>query len=67
VAELDGRHIPWIKANYLFRAVLLPPGKHTVRFRYRPESFRHGLALGGLAMAGLLAVGLLRPRRRANL
>jgi hypothetical protein len=67
VAELDGRHIPWIKANYLFRGVLLPPGKHTVRFRYRPASFRHGVALGGLALAGLLAVGILRPRRRPNL
>jgi hypothetical protein len=64
VVEIDGRSADWIGANYLFRGVLLPRGKHAVRFRYRPKSFYGGAALGGLTMAGLLAAGFLRPRRR---
>jgi hypothetical protein len=61
--DVDGRSTAWIGANYLFRGVLLSPGKHVVRFRYRPASFRRGAAISGLALAGLLAVGFLRPRR----
>jgi hypothetical protein len=43
---------------------LLPPGKHAVRFRYQPKSFRWGATISGLTMAGLLAIGLVVPRRR---
>jgi hypothetical protein len=46
----------WTNANYAFRAVLLAPGKHIVRFRYQPKSFRWGAAIS-LAMLGLLAAG----------
>jgi uncharacterized membrane protein YfhO len=62
-ASIDGRRAEWINANYLFRGVLLPPGKHTVRFRYQPESFRWGAAISGFAMAGLLAIGFALSRR----
>jgi uncharacterized membrane protein YfhO len=62
--DIDGRQGDWIDANYLFRGVLLPPGNHAVRFRYRPKSFYGGAAISGITMAGLLAVGFLRPGRR---
>jgi len=62
--EIDGRSGDWIDANYLFRGILLPPGKHAVRFRYRPRSFYGGAAISGLTMAGLLGVGFLWPGRR---
>jgi hypothetical protein len=67
VVDVDGRSTAWIGANYLFRGVLLSAGKHAVRFRYRPASFRRGAAISGLALAGLFAGGFLRPRRRRNL
>ena len=35
-AELDGKPTPILRANVLFRAVAMPPGRHTVRFRFRP-------------------------------
>jgi hypothetical protein len=65
--DIDGRTGDWIDANYLFRGVLLAPGKHSVRFRYRPKSFRQGAAISGLTMAGLLTVGFLGPMRRKKI
>jgi hypothetical protein len=54
----------WTNANYAFRAVLLAPGKHIVRFRYQPKSFRWGAAIS-LAMLGLwLPDSTLRTSRR---
>jgi len=61
-ATVDGHPAEWFDANYLFRGVLLAPGKHAVRFRYQPKSFRAGAAIS-LTMAGLLAIGLVLPRR----
>ncbi|MBU2534295.1 MAG: YfhO family protein, partial [Alphaproteobacteria bacterium] len=36
--EVDGRPVPVLKANVLFRAIHVPPGRHTVRFIFRPLS-----------------------------
>jgi hypothetical protein len=35
-AEINGTPAPLLRANVLFRAVELPAGKHSVRFRFRP-------------------------------
>ncbi len=62
-AFLDGKEIPILKANYLFRAVVVPAGKHEVQFRYEPVSFWLGvrLAIGTLVVLALVAV--FRRRR----
>ena len=39
VAEIDGRGAPILRADVLFRGVELPPGQHTVVFRFAPFSF----------------------------
>ena len=49
------------RANLAFRAVLVPPGRHTVTFRYEPRSLRVAFAVS--ALAACLIVGMLmRPR-----
>lgn len=60
-AFLDGREVPILRANYLFRGIELPQGSHQVRFTYEPFSFWLGVAL---AVAALL-IGLLAclPRK----
>jgi hypothetical protein len=66
---LDGAPAPLFRAEYLFRAVAVPPGEHQVEFRYRPASVRAG-ALGSLAgfatAACLIAAGLHARRRLAG-
>ena len=59
---VDGRPAEWITANYLFRGVVLGPGRHMVRFAYEPASFRAGAAISGVWLAGL--VGFVAWRRR---
>ena len=61
-AFLDGQEVRIRRADYLFRAVELPPGDHRVWFVFDPPSVRLGLILSqaGLALGfGTMAVALL--------
>ncbi len=51
---VDEKAEPILRANYLFRAVLLEPGLHRIRFTYEPESLTIGLIL---AAVGALIIG----------
>lgn len=42
---VDGREEKILKADYAFRAVAIPKGRHFVRFIYKPKSFFEGLML----------------------
>ncbi|MFM9941099.1 MAG: hypothetical protein ACKVP7_16585 [Hyphomicrobiaceae bacterium] len=35
-AEVDGLPVACLKANVLFRGVVVPPGRHTVTFKFKP-------------------------------
>ena len=48
-AEIDGKPTPIFRANYLFRAVNVPSGGHTVTFTYSPGSFWIGLVISTVA------------------
>jgi hypothetical protein len=65
-AYVDGKETPILHANYLFRGVALPSGKHTVEFVYFADSFKIGLALSGIT-AGLLITVLIVGLRRKKL
>ncbi|HKP90196.1 MAG TPA: YfhO family protein [Thermoleophilaceae bacterium] len=68
-AKVDGRDAPIVAANAAFRAVRVPPGTHTVSFRYRPLSVTVGAALTLISLAiiggGLVWAALRRRRLRA--
>jgi hypothetical protein len=68
-ATVDGREVPILRANRLFRAVPLPnAGTHKVTFEYRPWQAPAGLAvtaLTGVIMA-VLALIAWRWRRRGD-
>ncbi|MGE3269697.1 MAG: oligosaccharide flippase family protein, partial [Chloroflexota bacterium] len=67
-ATIGGADTPVLRANGLFRAVQLPPGEHTVEFRYRPLSVRVGgllSVISGLVLVALVALVLVaRPARQ---
>ncbi len=52
-ARLDGKDVSLSRANYLFRAVPVTSGEHTVEMIYQPASFLAGLAVTLLAILGL--------------
>lgn len=77
-ARLDGRTTPVLRADGIFRGVVVPPGRHQVEFSYRNPSERTGrlVAAASLAALGLLllpvhrsgsaALAGLRPPRRGS-
>ena len=42
-AYIDGKPTPIYRANYLFRAIMVPAGAHQVIFIYEPVSFQLGI------------------------
>ncbi|MFQ6013876.1 MAG: YfhO family protein [Anaerolineae bacterium] len=56
-AYVDNQPTPVLRANYLFRALRLPPGSHRVRLTYSPLSWRIGLGISLATGLGLLAWG----------
>lgn len=53
-AETDGRRVPLLRADGVFRAVSLPAGSHRVVFRYRPVSVMAGAAISIVAVVVML-------------
>ncbi|MBI2424091.1 MAG: YfhO family protein [Candidatus Hydrogenedentes bacterium] len=62
-AYIDGAPAPLFPVDHVFRGLVLPPGKHTVLYRYLPWTFYSGLvlSLAGLGIGTLIA---LRKGRR---
>jgi hypothetical protein len=58
-ASVDGQETKVYRANFAFRAILVPTGHHTVSFVYRPDSFWAGawISLGALCIL-LLGTGV---------
>jgi len=67
-AFVDESECPIFRADYLFRAVLIPPGKHVIKFSYQPLSFTLGIVLFAITICGLLVffVGRFRKRRSVD-
>jgi hypothetical protein len=60
-AYVDGKQEEIMRANLAFRAVKVPPGEHTIIFRYVPVSFYAGLLVTAI---GFVLFGLLIVRGR---
>jgi uncharacterized membrane protein YfhO len=61
-AEVEGEGAELLHADYLFRALRVPSGTHTVTFTYRPVSFIVGSSLSGLGTLVLLGLTWLWRR-----
>ena len=64
-ARVDGRPVPILRADFAFRALLLPAGRHRVEWSYESRALRLGMWVSGLALiviTGLFAAGAWRRR-----
>ena len=64
---LDGKEVPYIKANYLLRAVFVPAGNHEVRMVFEPKVIEKGkmISMSAFGIFLLLSVGgFLKFRRK---
>jgi len=63
-AKIDGETTDIHRANVISRAVVVPAGRHTVTFDYRPKYFYAGLAISLLTwVAALTGITVLTLRR----
>jgi hypothetical protein len=62
-ATLNGDPVPIHRANFMFRAIQVPPGEWTVRWNYDPLLFRIGCTVSLLTLAA--AAALWRERGRS--
>lgn len=66
-AYIDGKKAPYFRANYVLRAMLVPPGKHIIEFKFEPQIVKLGgnIALASSAgMLVLIVVGLYYERKK---
>jgi hypothetical protein len=62
---LDGKEWHIFHADSIFRAVIVPSGKHQLRFKYSPLSFTVGLLLFGATSLILLFVFIINRYKHA--
>jgi uncharacterized membrane protein YfhO len=64
-AQLDGEPAAILRADYAFRAVAVPVGRHRVTMGFRPGSWYVGLGISATTLLALLLVaGASLARRR---
>lgn len=62
-AFVDDKPAKVFVADYIFRAVRVPAGKHSVKFLYNPASFKIGLAISGSVLfCGIILCVFLRKK-----
>lgn len=62
-AYIDGREVEILRANYTFRAIVVPEGKSMVEFKYLPQSFKLGIYSAGFGLIIIVALPLWVNRK----
>ncbi len=62
-AWVDGIETPLYRADYIFRAVPLGSGQHSIVFEYRPASLMWGAIISGFCVLGSLALAIWKLKR----
>lgn len=64
--KIDGRPERLYRADFEFRAVLLPAGRHRVEWSYESRALRLGLILTGVALVCIAVLFVAGRRRRVS-
>lgn len=69
-AFVDGVKTPYVRANYVLRAMVVPAGNHKIEFKFEPKSYFTGekISLAGSVLLVLIIAGALffEYRRKKN-
>ncbi|OGH30229.1 MAG: hypothetical protein A3E40_01965 [Candidatus Levybacteria bacterium RIFCSPHIGHO2_12_FULL_37_9] len=65
-AYVDDKETKIYRANYTFRAVALPAGKHIVRFSYKSNSFKIGIAISIFSIIIYIIIAVYINRFKKN-
>jgi len=57
--SLDGQEVPYIKADYLLRAVYVPAGKHTIEMKFEPSVIEKGKIFSLISFGLFLVLSVL--------
>ncbi|HEY67749.1 MAG TPA: YfhO family protein, partial [Thermoflexia bacterium] len=62
-ATIDGDPARLVRADYVLRALCVPPGEHRIVLVYDPPLLKIGLAVTSLALLSVVGVALWNHRR----
>lgn len=68
-ATIDGNPAEIIQTNYLLRGLVVPAGKHEIKFEYRDEAFETGKTISlllNLLMFAMIGAGIFLARRKTD-
>jgi hypothetical protein len=65
--KINGRKGDILRANLLFRAVILPKGKHRIVFQYRPKLFYIGSLISLAGILSIIVISFLIIWRRRHI
>jgi len=66
-ALIDGKETPIMRADYTLRAIVIPPGEHTIAFKFEPQVVKTGsfiTLVSSIGMLFLLVGGIYFERKK---
>lgn len=55
-AYLDGNKVPYFRADYILRAMVVPAGEHTIEFKFEPKSYYTGEKISGISSIFIILI-----------